>query len=346
MKKPLAYGMSASFRNLNQKPLFTHRVGLVSLGQTPRGDLSEEITHFVSTPMEPIELGLLDNVHQTVIDDLLDNKVNHQKDSVGKANYHETDLEPGLLTQLNDGRSVILSLDYASDRMQFIYDELAHMQVDLVVLMTTIICPTPPPARATVFCDKVVDRAIQTFASSGLKVGVIISLASQSKLLRFHNGNNNDLGYSIKIAAAQPDDLIGMKDALSTLNTCDVIVLHSISYNEEYRKYLAKTLGKPVIHARRLIASAIQEALERLGSTREIDNKTDSDAVISKLRMLSPREREIMFKVSSGMTNKEIAFQLGISFRTVEIHRSRMMSKMGFRSIADLVRMVDGLLEF
>ena len=50
--------------------------------------------------------------------------------------------------------------------------------------------------------------------------------------------------------------------------------------------------------------------------------------------------------VSSGLTNKEIAFRLGISFRTVEIHRARMMSKMGFRSVAELVRTVDSLLEY
>ena len=53
-----------------------------------------------------------------------------------------------------------------------------------------------------------------------------------------------------------------------------------------------------------------------------------------------------MFLVAEGLANKEIAFRLGISFRTVEIHRARMMSKMDFRTMTDLVRTVDSLSGF
>ena len=53
---------------------------------------------------------------------------------------------------------------------------------------------------------------------------------------------------------------------------------------------------------------------------------------------LSPREREVMALVTSGKANKVIAFDLGVSQRTVEIHRARVMHKMGAHNLAELVR--------
>jgi FixJ family two-component response regulator len=53
---------------------------------------------------------------------------------------------------------------------------------------------------------------------------------------------------------------------------------------------------------------------------------------------LTPREREIMALVVSGLLNKQIAFKLGISEITVKAHRGRVMRKMQVDSLADLVR--------
>jgi two-component system response regulator FixJ len=55
------------------------------------------------------------------------------------------------------------------------------------------------------------------------------------------------------------------------------------------------------------------------------------------LEALTPREREVMDLVVAGKSNKVIALDLGISERTVEIHRGRVMRKMGVRSLAHLV---------
>ena len=340
------------------------RVGLISLGQTPRDDLAAEISGFVNRPMDILEFGLLDDLSRRQLERLQGGEAKPEITCQQQVEKDLPDSEPALMTELRDGSKIILSLDYASERISSLYDELARQPIDLVVLMTTIICPTPAPARATIFCDKIVDRAIETFAGSGLAVGVIISLESQRQLLRYADASMPAASArdaagpgsfpGISIAAAPPGDEARLEAALSKLQGCDVLVLHSISYNEAERKQLAERLGKPVIHARRLIATAIREALERLASPAGASpagaadaGETDaSAAMISRLRTLSSREREIMFKVSSGLTNKEIAFHLGISFRTVEIHRARMMAKMSFRTIAELVRTVDSLLEY
>lgn len=61
-------------------------------------------------------------------------------------------------------------------------------------------------------------------------------------------------------------------------------------------------------------------------------------AIAARRDRLTPRELEVMRRVVSGQANKVIAIELGISKKTVEVHRARVMKKMGVRTVADLVR--------
>ncbi len=63
----------------------------------------------------------------------------------------------------------------------------------------------------------------------------------------------------------------------------------------------------------------------------------------NRFSALTPREREIMLQVVSGRPNKQIAAQLKLSEFTVKVHRGHVMRKMKAKSLADLVRMADGL---
>jgi two-component system response regulator FixJ len=65
-----------------------------------------------------------------------------------------------------------------------------------------------------------------------------------------------------------------------------------------------------------------------------------SSVIADRLARLTTREREVLDHLILGMTNKHIAEELGISQRTVEIHRSRIREKMEARSLADLIRMM------
>ncbi len=62
-------------------------------------------------------------------------------------------------------------------------------------------------------------------------------------------------------------------------------------------------------------------------------------AAAARLALLSPREREVLEGLLAGLPNKSIAYDLAISPRTVEIHRARVMDKMGARSLSELIRL-------
>lgn len=85
--------------------------------------------------------------------------------------------------------------------------------------------------------------------------------------------------------------------------------------------------------------------LEKIEAALEQDREQrkslgEKQEIIRRVKSLTPREREIMDRMIAGQANKVIAIELEISQRTVEIHRSRVMHKMGTHSLAHLVRMV------
>lgn len=86
-----------------------------------------------------------------------------------------------------------------------------------------------------------------------------------------------------------------------------------------------------------------QDLLDRINQALLIDasrskQQHDRSITLSKLALLSERERQIFERVAKGEMNKVIAHDLGISERTVEVHRSQVMKKLEVRTLAELVR--------
>jgi FixJ family two-component response regulator len=96
-------------------------------------------------------------------------------------------------------------------------------------------------------------------------------------------------------------------------------------------------LTKPVDEQELL--AAIARAERRDGEARR--NHAEVSAIEARVRMLTPREREVMTHVVAGRLNKQIAGDLGTVEKTIKVHRSRVMEKMGVRTVADLVRLAE-----
>ncbi|HMW17453.1 MAG TPA: sigma-70 family RNA polymerase sigma factor [Accumulibacter sp.] len=107
------------------------------------------------------------------------------------------------------------------------------------------------------------------------------------------------------------------------------------SARQAFRSEAVDFLEKPIDHTRLL--SAIEEAFARQ-HLRQNDAERNAE-VVNLLQTLTPREREVMEHVVAGRHNREIASQLAISPRTVEVHKARLLAKLQAGSIADLVRL-------
>lgn len=107
------------------------------------------------------------------------------------------------------------------------------------------------------------------------------------------------------------------------------------SAREAFRAMAVDFLEKP-LDGTRLLA-AIAEAFER--QRQAADAAASRSQIQRRLDGLTPREREVMARVVAGRHNREIAAELAISPRTVEVHKARMMDKLGVGSVAELVRL-------
>ena len=90
--------------------------------------------------------------------------------------------------------------------------------------------------------------------------------------------------------------------------------------------------------------ASTEHLLQRIAAALLEDQRRRTEAatehaIRERFRQLTPREHEVLTLTTGGLTNKDIARQLGISPRTVENHRARMMEKMGAANLAELCRM-------
>jgi FixJ family two-component response regulator len=89
------------------------------------------------------------------------------------------------------------------------------------------------------------------------------------------------------------------------------------------------------------LLDAVQLGLDRDRARRNSDKAVSS--VRARYDSLTPREQEVIGLVTSGLMNKQIAAEIGVTEVTVKVHRGHVMRKMGAKSLAELVRMADAL---
>jgi len=87
------------------------------------------------------------------------------------------------------------------------------------------------------------------------------------------------------------------------------------------------------------LLGAIQQAVARSRDQKAMRARLDQ--LQGRYELLTPREREVFWLVTSGLLNKQASAELGTSEKTVKVHRARVMSKMKAESLADLVRMAE-----
>ena len=113
------------------------------------------------------------------------------------------------------------------------------------------------------------------------------------------------------------------------------VLLTSRATKEGGIDYIAKPYSDEALVA------AMREAIER--SQALLHAREKSERARQDYESLTPRERDVMRLIASGLLNKQVGGELGIAEQTVKAHRGNVMRKMGARSFADLVDMAVGL---
>lgn len=221
-----------------QEGTIPRRVAFVTIGQSPRIDVVPVLLESVATPIESHEFGVLDEMDSATIDALA---------PAGD--------EPRLVSRLRTGREVVMSHTAVESRLGKLLLELDERGFDLMVLLCTGRFPARRLRTPLIEPRHVVDHFAEGLATGAGPIGVVLPDAMQAEAF----GRIGAL--PTRFAAASPylpdPDAAALRGAARTLADTSLIVMHCIGYTEEMRRAAAHASGRPVLVARRLVATAI-----------------------------------------------------------------------------------------
>ena len=290
------------------------RIAFLTVGQSPRDDLVPPILSHVEHAIEALEYGALDGLDRRAIAAMAPGPDDHS-----------------LVTRLADGSDVVVSKTRINERLHRICAELGAQDIDLIVFLSTGLLEPFYSLTMMISAQRAVDSVIDAHVMAGQRVGVVVPLECQVEEVILPTAP----GALVQATHALHGDAGALKAAALRLGPCDLVVMHSLSYSEADRALVAEASGTPAVLARRVVAGAIRLLLDRGGAS----NAADAD-LARRVAQLTRRQREVMMLVVEGLSHKEIGRQLGISPRTVEIHRACVMEKMGVATLPALIRAV------
>ena len=302
----------------------TPRIAVITMGHAPRPDVMQEIAPLLGDAQYD-EFGALDNDPESAI-----------------ACMAPSGDELSYLTQLRDGRHVIVEAGFVTSRTEALVAALDGRNYDLLVLAMTGMRARLSTRTPLIHGQDALDAWISALVASNSRIGIIFPLASQQSA-----ASESDYGTKLKsslatIGGSQSSDLT---QAIDRVSGADLIVMNSVGYTGGMAQQVARTSGKPVVTACRIIGSTARLRLSEIaGKPLDLPTTTYTGSELLRrlpqaaLGTLTRRETEVLVQVLEGAANKSIARALGISHRTVEIHRARAMLKLGATSTPELIR--------
>ena len=220
------------------------RIGMISIGQSPRPDIISVFRESWGEQAEMIETGALDGLSHEDVQHMAPN----QGDDV-------------LVVKMADGQQYIVGRRYLIPRIQACADTLLEQRVSAAILLCTgdfrpFRYPVP-----FIIPQKIVDNAVAALVSAGQVVGVMIPTGEQQKQMRRNLACN---GIVPVFASASPHNgEQGIVDAAHQLKRYDVnlIVMHCFGYTRRMRDIVKETTGKPVLLSNMLVAKVTGELL-------------------------------------------------------------------------------------
>ncbi|WP_339634960.1 AroM family protein [uncultured Sneathiella sp.] len=308
------YGLILSDQD---KDIRLQRITFITAGQSPRQDMIDEIVADLPEKVEVVELGALDDMPFAEIMEL-----------------EPRPDETGIATSLKDGSIVAISESWLRHRILELCEGRGKSINDLTVIASTGVFDLGTTNPYVVHAQNVLDRFMESILIAGQKVGQVRPLKGQL-------APGKEFGASrIKSVYGPAFSDTALIDAAKKLADCDIIVLNSVGYDGRMRELIKQESGRPVVQMRRIISGTLAKILKQSRKTSTSAELLEGSALSLRLEKLTKREGQVFDHLIKGLANKEIAAELGISPRTVEIHRARMLAKMGVSTGGELMRLI------
>ena len=221
------------------------KIGIITIGQSPRTDVVPEMTVFFGEGVEVLERGALDGLSLE--------QVRSYAPQAGMVH---------LCTRMRDGHEVVVAKEKLLPKIQEAVDDLNREQVTLILLLCVGEFPQFRSACLVVEPQKIVDHCIEGLIGASHRLGIVIPIAEQEDWVRDTFSSLTD---SITVAVASP--YAGLNDlpaAAEILNeaVCDLIVMYCMGFNRQLTRPIRDITAKPVIVSSAIVARTIGELLE------------------------------------------------------------------------------------
>ncbi|WP_060206966.1 AroM family protein [Sporosarcina koreensis] len=214
-------------------------VGVLTIGQSPRTDVTPSIEAILENSVSIVESGGLDSLtHETV------------------RSVEPDEFDTTYISRMRDGKSVKIG---KTKLLPLLQAELSALEetVDIVLMLCTGDFPTLKAKKPIVYPDKILNHIVSALLPSG-SLGLIIPLEEQRETL-LSKWQQEELRIFAEVASPyEESDIAGAAIALREQGA-DLIVLDCMGYNEQHKSEAVKGSGLPVLLPRTLVARIIAE---------------------------------------------------------------------------------------
>ncbi len=215
------------------------RFAMVTIGQAPRADLVPDLrAELEGLDVEVLEFGALDGLGEDEIEALAPGPD-----------------EPRLVTRLRDGREVTLAKTKVEALLEALLLRLDAEVMDAIVLLCTGRFEGLNLRSPLIESQVVVDETLATLAGSVDCLGILVPHREQ--IAEFHKVPA--AGHRLRFSHASPYGDRRFAEAGRELSQSGIIVMHCMGYCEAMRQQVAEASGRPVLLARRIVASALRD---------------------------------------------------------------------------------------
>lgn len=220
------------------------KVGMITIGQSPRVDIIPEMKRVLGQQIEVIEAGALDGLTWDEV----------KKFSPRRGDYI-------LCTRMSDGREVTIARRWVIPRIQKCIKELSEKGAEVLLFLCTGRFPEFSSKKLFIESQKIMDQCLSALRGKNIRMGMLVPLTSQIEQVR---KSYLEKGGRIFFQAASP---YGPEDelarAIERFRNADLqlIVMHCMGYTLSMKKKMMEGTGRPVLLARTLVARVLRELI-------------------------------------------------------------------------------------